>query len=326
MSAKPYPIPITIIAGFLGAGKTTLLNRILRTEHGLQVAVLVNDFGEIDIDAQLLAIGEKDTMISLPNGCICCTLFGNLVNVIQNLVQAPEPPEYIIIEASGVSSPKEVAAILEVSTLHNLVTLDSIVTVVDAENVRRLSKVVMFSESQIRSADILLVNKIDLIDTETLVELIDWIQGVAPDARILQTSYSQVPLDLILGVDRQPQTDGGADLGPHLAKNDPHSPHQSDHGHLFVSWSYATDKPLDRDAVQTLLDNFPASVYRGKGFLYFADSPEHRFVLQIIGKRVSLLNDEAWGAEPPKTELVFIGDPGAFDPLELQSHLDNCLA
>jgi len=323
---SPFPIPITIIAGFLGAGKTTLLNRILRTEHGLRVAVLVNDFGEIDIDAQLLDVGENDTMVTLPNGCICCTLFGNLVSVVQNLVQAPEPPEHIIVEASGVSSPKDVAAILEVSTLQNLVTLDSIVTVVDAEIVRRLSRVVMFSESQIRSADILLVNKIDLIDDEILAELIDWIQGITPDARILKTAYAQVPLDLILGVDHQAKANILPDLTTQLDEGDPHRHHQPDHSQLFETWSYATDKPLNREAVQTVLDNFPTSIYRGKGFLHFADSPEHRYVLQIVGKRVRLVRDEAWEPALPKTELVFIGEPGALDPVELQSYFDNCFA
>lgn len=329
---QPSPIPITIIAGFLGAGKTTLLNRILRAEHGLRVAVLVNDFGEIDIDARLLAAAEPGQMISLPNGCICCTLFGNLVSVVQKLVEAPAPPEHIIIEASGVSSPRDVAAILEVSTLQKLVSQDSIITVIDAENVRRIARVVVFLESQISSADILLLNKTDLIDAHTLAELMDWIRTIAPEARLLKTTYAQAPLELILGVGRHTPAGSAVQPALHRAESQPHpsvhdhDSHHLDHHQLYETWSYTTSKPLLRAAVQAILESLPTSIYRAKGFLYLADSPSQRQVLQLVGKRIRLAADHAWGTQNPQTELVFIGEPGALNPAELQAKLDNCLA
>lgn len=312
---RPFPIPITLIAGFLGAGKTTLLNRILRAEHGLRIAVLVNDFGEIDIDAQLLAMAQPGQMISLPNGCICCTLFGNLVRVVQDLIEAPQPPEHIIIEASGVSSPADVAAILEIPALQNFVTLDSIITVIDAENVRRLARVVIFLEGQIRSADTLLVNKTDLVDADTLAEVLGWIRMVAPEAHLFKTSYAQVPLELILGIGR-----------PFPVATSPHPALHPDHDQLYETWSYTTTKPLLKTALQAVLEALPVSIYRGKGFLYLADSPDQRYVLQLVRKRIRLDADQAWGTQPPKTELVFIGEPGALDPAELQTQFDQCLA
>lgn len=315
MDRQTQFIPITLIAGFLGAGKTTLLNRILREEHGLRIAVLVNDFGEIDIDAQLLAPAQPGQMISLPNGCICCTLFGNLVRVVQDLIEAPQPPEHIIIEASGVSSPADVAAILEIPALQNFVTLDSIITVIDAENVRRLARVVVFLEGQIRSADTLLVNKTDLVDADTLAEVLGWIRTIAPEARLLKTSYAQVPLELILGVGR-PAPPGAS----------PHPALHPDHNQLYQTWSYITSKPLLKVAFQTVLEALPVSIYRGKGFAYLADSPNQRYMLQLVGKRIRLDADQAWGTQPPKTELVFIGEPGALDPVELQAKFDQCLA
>lgn len=309
-----FPIPITLIAGFLGAGKTTLLNRILRKEHGLRIAVLVNDFGKIDIDAQLLAPAQPGQMVSLPNGCICCTLFGNLVKVVEDLIEAPQPPEHIIIEASGVSSPADVAAILEIPALQNFVTLDSIITLIDAENVRRLARVVVFLEDQIRSADTLLVNKTDLVDADTLAEVLDWIRAIAPEARILKTSYAQAPLELILGVGR-----------PVLSGASPHPAFHPDHDRIYETWSYTSSKPLLKADFEAVLTALPRSIYRGKGFVYLADSPEQRYVLQLVGQRIRLEVDQTWETQPPQTELVFIGEPGALDPAELQANLDRCL-
>jgi G3E family GTPase len=287
----------------------------------LRIAVLVNDFGEIDIDAKLLAAAEPGQMISLPNGCICCTLFGNLVRVVQNLVEAPVPPEHIIIETSGISSPRDVAAILEIPSLQKLVSLDSIITLIDAENVRRIARVVVFVESQISSADILLLNKIDLIDAATLAELIGWIRTIAPEARMLKTTYAQAPLELILGVGRPPS----AESQPHAHVHN-HDSHHLDHSQLYETWSYTTSKPLLRAAVQAVLESLPTSVYRAKGFLYLADSPGQRHVLQLVGQRLRLEADHAWGAKIPQSELVFIGEPAALDPVELHAKLDNCLA
>ncbi len=193
------PIPVTIIAGFLGAGKTTLLNRILQADHGRRLAVLVNDFGQVNIDSQLLDSAGENPIIDLPNGCICCTLARDLSGVVGRLIGLEDPPDQLIIEASGVSSPGDIKSILDVPELASRVRVNSIITLVDAENVLRLAKAVMFADKQVAAADIVLLNKTDLVDAKQIAEVLTWITGVAPAACVVPATYANVPMSLITG-------------------------------------------------------------------------------------------------------------------------------
>ena len=158
------PIPITILSGFLGAGKTSLLNHILHGNHGLRVGVLVNDFGEINIDAELVA-GVSGNSVSLSNGCVCCSIRDDLVESTLQLVQGPNRPEYLILETSGVADPISVSLTFVESELKSLIDVDSILTVVDAENIRSLDdEYEELAEDQISMADIVILNKVDLAD------------------------------------------------------------------------------------------------------------------------------------------------------------------
>jgi G3E family GTPase len=314
--AASQPIPVTILAGFLGSGKTTLLNRILHAEHGMRMAVLVNDFGEVNIDAQLIDGDQASEMISLPNGCICCTLFGNLVDVLLKLTRLAEPPDHILIEASGVSQPHQISDILTVTDLQEHLHLDGIITLVDAENVRKLSKVVMFIEGQLTDADIIILNKLDLVAPDSVDELMAWIRESAPDARIIPATYADVPLEFVFGA----STDG-RDISPIAGEHDHDHSH---HGLEFETWLYSSDKSLASDAFLRTLEELPTGIYRGKGIVLLADKITRRTIMQMVGKRIQFHDGGEWGDEPKTTELVFIGEPMTMSSVELSSLFEAC--
>jgi G3E family GTPase len=339
-------IPITILTGFLGAGKTTLLNRILHADHGLKIAVLVNDFGTVNIDTQLV-VGVEGETISLANGCICCTIREDLLIATAQLLDRPDPPEYIIVETSGVSDPA--AVVTSFLLLRDYLYVDSVVTVVDAEQVMTLNNQSMIvAMDQIGMADIVVINKVDLVTPDELAELKGWIRRILPPARMVETTQCDVPLELLIGVgnfdlariahktpldihvhaegetyDHEPEQGEGHD---HTGNPEAHHEHtHTDHSVLFSTWHYYSDQPLSFKAVRRAIDKLPTSIYRAKGFLYL-DAPSDRCgVLHIVGKRARLTLGEPWRAdEKPQTQLVFIGEPGSIDPADLQARFDHC--
>jgi G3E family GTPase len=309
---------VTIIAGFLGAGKTTLLNRILQTDHGRRLAVLVNDFGQVNIDAQLLESAGEGQVIDLPNGCICCTLARDLTGVVREVIGIEDPPEQLIIEASGVSSPADIESILDVPELVSRVRVANIITLVDAENAIRLAQAMMFADKQIAAADIVVVNKIDLVDADQLADVLAWILGITPAARIVKTSYADVPLALITG-DRSRDNIGRA---PKVAVE--HAGH--DHEQAFRSWAFTTKQALSRNGILAMINNLPESIYRVKGFLYLGDDPDRRYVLHVVGRRVTIIEDGSWAEQEPLSQIVFIGERDGFKPAELEENLRACIA
>lgn len=310
-------IPVTVITGFLGAGKTTVLNHIINGVRDRRIAVLVNDFGEINIDAQLVTAVDGETF-ALSGGCMCCTIREDLVETMLQVVDRDDPPEHVVVETSGVSDPHAVTRAFQHPDLGHLIAMDGVATVIDAEQVRTLAPTSRVVVEQIHAADVVILNKIDLVGDAERTEVRGWIAGHVPHARVLEASYGRVPLSLLLGMSSMERARDGA--AGHIHD------HDLDHDHVgeFASWTYAVDRALDVGGLRRAASALPTGVIRAKGLFRVAGRPQHRGVLHVVGKRATVTDYDPWGSLPPRTQLVFIGTPGGFDPAALGAALAAC--
>jgi len=289
-------LPVTLVAGYLGAGKTTLINRILAGETGKQIAVMVNDFGAIAIDARLIRASERG-VVQLANGCICCSIQSDLHAQLRDLIRTPERPDHLVIETSGVSDPARVAAVLRYPDLKSALRIDAIVTLVDLDNARAQTDPLF--HLQLEVADLLILNKIDLVEAADLAAFRE--RWTFPALRVLEAVRADVPLDLILGL-------GAAE---HTAPSSP-APDPD-----FWTTAWRPSAPLDYAAFKRAVAALPSSVFRAKGFLYLEDMPDEKVVYQQVGSRSEFTRAGGWGGRAPATELVFIGKGEALDPADL---------
>ncbi len=333
LDAPKQGLPVTIITGFLGSGKTTLLNYILSNQQGVRTAVLVNEFGEIGIDNELI-IATDDNMVELSNGCICCTINEDLVQAVYKVLEHSEKVDYLVVETTGLADPLPVALTFLGTELRDMTRLDSIITMVDCAN---FSLDLFNSEaaySQIAYGDIIVLNKTDLVDEADVDALEIRIRDIKESARILRTTKSQVSLPLILSVGL---FESGQYFEPESHNHDEHEHHHHhDHEHEhhhhsdhlendgFTSLSIASDKPFSIRKFQYFLDNqLSENVFRAKGILWFTESPK-RHIFHLSGKRFTLEDDEWKDESDRKNQLVLIGQNLDHDTLKQQ--IENCFA
>lgn len=323
-------LPVTIITGFLGSGKTTLLNHILNNQKGMRTAVLVNEFGEISIDAELIVSSEED-LVELNNGCICCTIRDDIAESVLRLMERSDKIDYLVVETTGLADPLPVALTFLGPELRDLTRLDSIITLVDATNFAPDLFNSDVAYSQIAYGDVILLNKTDLVEEAEIERLEKRIREIKEDARILRTVNSAVPLELILDTDlfqasSLPQEEAhDHDSHDHHDHEHDHDHHHSHHSHIeadgFNSLAFESDQPFSLDAFQNFLNELPDAVFRAKGVLWFEESPE-RHIFHLSGRRYTLSSDE-WPRQP-KNQLVLIGQ--RLDTAQLRKKLQACLA
>ena len=231
LESAPSGLPVTILTGFLGAGKTTLLNHILSNQQGLKTAVLVNEFGEIGIDNDLVVATGED-MVELSNGCICCSINGELLEAVYRILDRPDPVDYLVVETTGLADPLPVAMTFLGSDLRDQTRLDSIITLVDAENFSDELLEGEVARAQIVYSDMLLLNKCDLVEEDRLTALEHQLRTIKTDARILRSVKGEVPLPLLLSVGLFESDKVVAKQNHDNCDHDHgHCEHDHDHGH-----------------------------------------------------------------------------------------------
>jgi G3E family GTPase len=344
-------IPVTVLTGYLGAGKTTLLNRILSEPHGKKYAVIVNEFGEIGIDNELIVNADEE-VFEMNNGCICCTVRGDLVRIIDGLMRRKGKFDAIIVETTGLADPAPVAQTFFMDEQVGAKTkLDAVVTVVDAKWLKDRLKDAPEAKNQIAFADVIIINKTDLVSPAELGEIEARIRGINPYARLHRTVRADVAIAEVLGRNAF-DLDRILDIEPQFLETNEHDhnhhhDHGTDHGHDhghdhhhdggglkhyhdedMQSVSLRSDKPLNPDKffpwIQDLVAKDGPSILRCKGILAFKDDPE-RFVFQGVHMILDGDHQRAWKADETRdSRLVFIGRNLPED--KIRQGFESCVA
>ena len=343
-------IPVTVLTGYLGAGKTTLLNRILSEQHGKKYAVIVNEFGEIGIDNDLV-VGADEEVFEMNNGCVCCTVRGDLVRILEGLMKRKGKFDAIIVETTGLADPAPVAQTFFIDeNVGRRTKLDAVVTVADAKWLNDRLKDAPEAKNQIAFADVILINKTDLVSPEQLAEVEARIRAINPYAKVHKTERAKIALNEVLGrnafdldriLDIEPEflESDGHDHDHHHHDHDHHDDHEHHHAHHsgglkhyhdedMQSVSLKTDKPLNPDTffpwVQNLVQTEGPNILRCKGILSFKDD-DQRFVFQGVHMILDGDHQRPWKKEEKRnSRIVFIGRN--LPEEQIRQGFENCVA
>ncbi len=311
-------IPVTVIGGYLGAGKTTLLNGLLTGGHGKRLAVLVNDFGSVNIDASLIETNDGDT-ISLSNGCVCCSIADDLGQALSDIAAWQEPPDQVFIEASGVADPEKIARYGRGWPGFELAL---VLTLIDAETIRSRAQdkfVGGLVVRQMQAADIIVLNKIDLVQEKVREALDRWIEMRTDGQKVIAANHAHVPPDLLLSHDPASIVQGAENMRE-VSLMDP------DHSHQFATSVFKTEHLISGERLGAVLDSLPASVIRAKGFVTLAEAPQKRHILQMVGRRWTLMPEKETSTQLSGTVITLIGLRNEFDANALQKEFERTFA
>lgn len=319
-SINHAPIPVTIITGYLGAGKTTLLNRILTEHHGKRIAVIENEFGEIGIDSDLVLNADEE-IFEMNNGCICCTVRGDLIRIINNLMKRRDRFDSIIIETTGLADPAPVVQTFFVDEdIKTATKLDGVVTVVDARHVMLHWDDSHEVQEQIAFADVILLNKTDLVTAEELSELEKRIHAMNATAIIQKTVRSQVDLDRVLNIQAF-DLERALQIDPQFLTEDAH-----EHDDSISSVGVEVPGDLEGDKINAwmskLLREKGQDIFRMKGILAVKGLPQQA-IFHGVHMLLETAMGEAWGQAPRASRIIFIGRN--LDRQQLENGVKACL-
>ncbi len=327
-AAKPaapavHKVPVTVITGYLGSGKTTLLNHLLSGQKGRKVAVIVNEFGEVGIDGQLIIADQDEQLIEFNNGCLCCTVRGDLIDTISKLQERADSLDAIVIETTGLADPAPVASTFFISDeIRASTRLDAFVTVVDVVNLEKNLAQSVEAQEQVAFADIVLINKIDLANREAVARIERKVRSLNPLATIHHTDHGVIDIDLILNSNAF-QLDAKLQVDPEFLAD-----HEHEHDPEIVSFVLRETRPIDMNKftswINPLLQAQGDNVLRTKG-VFNARSFNERVVFQSVRMLTTMNRFSAWEADTArKSEYVVIGRK--LDQAVFQQGFSSCVA